>query len=446
MIGRVRAKLSPGSVDEKELNTRQFPRVFEYNDVDRDSQGEVTLRDDWKKFTVQHDLVVEHDLDVSNDLDVDNDLNVGNNLTVDNDLTVSGNYPGKTPVMPNHYERDAVWQAKGNGTAAERYTIQSPSYMTVNINNNGYLLSSQQELDLSESESWDDITGTDWTTASNRAGKDFYIYACEPSSGITPDLILSASSTYPDGYTADNSRKIGGFHCLCEDVGTITGHDLSDYVQGDILPASVWDLNHRPISDPEGMVWDEKSNLWWDIYLASWSSGLQSVYDATIVDGGSDPELHWYNFAEEFAEVKKRLPFQHEFMSAALGSPQETNISGSADPGTTGGHEDTAGRRIISNIGCEDMTGVLWQWGADGGATNDVGSSWSVADTDGTADSLDDDESIGRGQHYEAPNRPRFGGAWYSGAKCGSRGSSWDYSPLALNASYGARGVAEPKC
>lgn len=348
--------------------------------------------------------------------------------------------------LPDHYERDVVWQAKEyTGTASERYTILSPSYMTVNINNNGYVLTSQQELDLSAAASWDTDSPTDYTTPANRAGKDFYIYACEPSSGTTPDLILSANSSYPDGYTADTSRKIGGFHCLCVSVGTISGHDLSDYVQGDILPCSVWDLKHRPVSDPEGMVWDENSNVWWDIYLASWSSGLQTVYDATIADGDSSPALHWYNFVEEFAELKKRLPTQQEFMSAALGSPQETNISGSADPGTTGGHSDTGSQRIISNIGCEDMTGVMWQWGAEGGATNDVGSSWAVADTAGTAGSLDNDESIGRGQHYEAPNRPRFGGDWDNGAICGSRGSAWAYSPLILNADIGARGVAEPK-
>lgn len=349
-------------------------------------------------------------------------------------------------ALPAHYERDVIWKVKGNGTAAERYTIVSPSYMTININNNGYVLDSQQELDLSNSNDWDTVSPTDYTTASNRAGKDFYIYAVEPSSGTTPDLILSANSSYPDGYTADNSRKVGGFHCLCVDVGTISGHDLSDYVQGDILPASVWDLNHRPVSDPEGMVWDETSNVWWDIYLASWSSGLQSAYGATIADGDSSPAFHWYNFVEEFAKTKKRLPTQQEFMTAALGSPQETNISGSADPGTTGGHSDTASQRIISNIGCEDMTGVMWQWGAEGGATNDVGSSWAVADTDGTAGSLDDNESIGRGQHYEAPNRPLFGAAWSSGAYCGSRGSSWSNSPLRLSADKGARGVAEPKC
>jgi len=339
--------------------------------------------------------------------------------------------------------RDTAFAAKDVLVAADRYTLLTPNRMSVYFNSTRFNLSSQQELDLSVSGTWDTTAGTDYTVAANRAGKDFYIYACDNSG--TLEILVSANSSSPDGYTTITSKKIAGFHCLCADVGTIAGHNLSDYVQGDILPQSVWDLKHRPVSDPEGMVYDPNTRLWWDIYLASWDSGLESVYNATIVDGGSNPKLHWYNFVEEFTEIKKRLPFQLEFMRAALGSPQETNISGSADPGTTGGHSDTASRRIVSNIGCEDMTGVMRQWGADGGATNDVGSDWADADTDGTADSLDDDESIGRGQHYEAPNRPLFGGPWNGGVACGSRGSGWSYSPLQLSSNNGARGVSEPK-
>jgi hypothetical protein len=91
---------------------------------------------------------------------------------------------------------------------------------------------------------------------------------------------------------------------------------------------------------------------------------------------------------------------------------------------------------MISNIGCEDCCGALWQWGIEGGATNDVGSSWS--------DAFDSNDSDVGGQHYEAPNRGRFGGAWGYGSMCGSRGSAWNPSPLDLHATYGARGVAEP--
>jgi hypothetical protein len=59
--------------------------------------------------------------------------------------------------------------------------------------------------------------------------------------------------------------KLGGFHCEFVDIGTITGHPLTGFVAGDILPASVWDLGHRPTCDPAGMVYCAKLDLWVDI-------------------------------------------------------------------------------------------------------------------------------------------------------------------------------------
>ena len=380
-----------------------------------------------------------------------------------------------TASGPAHYERSIPWKLKGNGssTVANRYILVSPDYLAVNINRNGYVLESSVEIDLSDSSSWDDTSTTDWTAAVNREGKDFYIYVCEPNSGTVPDFILSPNSTIPDSMpsgdtpTEDNTRKIGGFHCLCADVGTnvanpaddppldelnrafvshdITGntHWMTGFVAGDILPFSIWDLLHRPADwSPEGLFFDALSKRWLFIYLASWDGQqMVSAYGATIADGDSNPAFHWYNFDE----LLPGLPLQGIFSKASRGSPQAVNIDGGSDPGTTGGHSATDGNRIISLCGGEDMTGVLWQWGAEGGATNDVGSSWSAADTNGTAGTYDDDHNIDRGEHYEAPNRPRFGGSWGAGSRCGSRGSDWNGSPVHLDSASGARGVAEPK-
>jgi len=52
-------------------------------------------------------------------------------------------------------------------------------------------------------------------------------------------------------------------------------------------------------------------------------------------------------------------------------SNEETNITGSTDPVTTGGHSDTGARRMISNIGCEDCAGALNQWLSDQSAMYD---------------------------------------------------------------------------
>lgn len=260
--------------------------------------------------------------------------------------------------IPAHYERisDALsgWKKK----STSNIVIQSPDKITINVGNKGYRLASQIELDLSLTASWDTTGGTNYTVAANRAGKDFYIYACQPVSGSAPKFLLSANSTVPVGYTADNSRKIGGFHCLCVAAGTISGHPLSGYLAGDILPASVWDLKHRPVCGSEGMVFSEAANIWVDIYLQSGTgANTASVYNATITDNQS-----WMDFVDDAGAVKKRLLKDIEFQLVAAGANEKTNIQGSADPVTTGGHVDTAGRRMISNIGCEDCCGVMWQW------------------------------------------------------------------------------------
>ena len=337
-------------------------------------------------------------------------------------------------AMPSHYNRDVCWSAKGNATAADRITLLSPNRMTVNVDDKGFALSEQIAMDLSLAANWDPTSATDYTQAANRAGKNFYIYECDNDGDLVH--LLSANSTYPGNYTAETSRKVGGFPCLCVAVGTIPGHALTGYLTGDILPAGVWDLKHRPVCSPEGMVYVSGIGKWVDIYLASVSSGaLASVYGATCADGASATLFDWYDFVEWLGRIGKRLPTQGEFMALATGSNEGTNITGSADPGTTGGKLDTASRRMISNCGCEDCCGNLWQWLIESGGPYNTMTSYVDQYTSRTSQ---------RGQGYYVPNRGLAGGFWSIAAYCGSRGSYWSYSPLYLAALIGARGVAEP--
>lgn len=396
---------------------------------------------------------------------------------VGDDSTTYRDLPYDGPVEPWLYTRSRRWMAVDNAT--NRNVLRSPDIMQIDVNHELLVVDAQINVDLNDTGSWDAAT---YATPANRAGLDFYIYACTPATDRTPDFVLSANATVPNGYTAPNSRKIGGFHCLSVSVGangattngdvtlwaldeayashSITGntHWLNGYTAGDMLPFSVWDLQHRPAAPPEGMTHDPWSNLWVDIYLASWSgTQMESVRGGTIADGGGTPKFHWYNFAELFTQVRKRLPFLHEFMAFTIGVPQGVNVSGSTDQETTTGHTATDDKRIVSNIGVEDAVGVMWQWGADTGATNDQGSTWEPADTfntvwaytlesnpRGNTSSYDHIKSIRRGGHYEAPNRPLFGGFWNDGAACGSRGSTWPNPALTLSLALGARGVAEP--
>jgi hypothetical protein len=174
--------------------------------------------------------------------------------------------------------------------------------------------------------------------------------------------------------------------------------------------------------------------MWVDIYLPSYTGFvLKSTYASTIADGSNG--WHGYKFEQWFGDIGKKLIRQTEFVTASIGSNQGTNITGSADPGTTGGHNDTAGRRMISNIGCEDMAGALRQGSRDtGGLTSSA--AW--------ANAFDANDSGVAGQQYAAPYRARLGGLWNDGSRCGSRASDWNSSPLALNSYASARGVAEP--
>ena len=367
----------------------------------------------------------------------------------------------KFKIDSSFYRRNNFIKAKSN---TERNTLVVPSYMEVNIEDDIYFNLSSFEIDINVDTYWDNA---DYETPEEREGKDFYIYACIPSSGNVFDIVLSANATFPTGYTAINSRKIGGFHCLCVDVGTDTYsyvnegkdpdyldwiyaggssvsvgdtlHWLYNYVAGNILPFSCWDLKHRPNSraDVEGKVYDPKSNKWIDIYLPSWNGGLQKLESknlGTIADGTSTPIFHWYRFSQVFGNQGQNLLEQFEFVSASLGAPQGVNIAGSADPVTTTGHVATNNLRIVSNIGCEDITGVMWQWG------NESGTNTATADTDAYDGN---DKNVG-GQEYSTITRPVFGGPWSYGVRCGSRYSRWLHSGLYLSLGSSGRGWAEP--
>ena len=321
----------------------------------------------------------------------------------------------------NYFSRDSLF-------TSNKTSIVIPKNMRININGEAYISTRNVTLNTS-------------TLGENLAGKDVYIYALA-GSGTEPDFVLSLNSTVPTGYTAENSRKIGGFHCLCKDVGVIEGHTLSGYVAGDILPATRWDLEHRPKGNPEGFAYEELTDCWIAIYLPSWDgTKLVSVYNGVIADGASTKKWHGEAFYEQFAKQGMRLVWRHEFQMGAKGSNEQTNIQGSSDPNTTGGHVDTAGRRMISNIGLEDCCGALWQFAMDLGFAG--GSGW----TNSVYNSSVDDRSYGQtyGTLYRLLLGSRRGSGWAVGAYCGSRSAYCGASSADVSVSSSSRGASEPR-
>lgn len=404
---------------------------------------------------------------------------------------------GSSSAPPNYYVEDDHW------TTADQTKLQSPSELWLNINGKTYKLKEAVTIDTRSADAWDTratervadkayaegdyIIGTDtnyihkcttagtsstlepslpttvgttyndgsvvWTcelnpaAAANRAGTDAYIFAVATAT-VAPEFVLSENSTVPIGYTADNSRKIGGFHCLCVDAGTNISdnnnvHPLSGYVAGDVLPAAVWDLKHRPKCDPEGMAYDEGTDMWYSIYLLSYTGAystdnlqLVSKYGGVIADGKSTEAFHPAKFEQVLATEKMRLPYQREFVAYSIGSNQATSIKGATDPTTTGGHVDSKGRRMISNIGLEDCCGVMWQYGAD---------KYGVYTSGDYTNRYDSNDryvygKLGHKDYYAA-----MGGGYGSGdTNCGSRTAVWNDSSLTLHAALGARGASEP--
>lgn len=323
---------------------------------------------------------------------------------------------------PVYYNRDQLFYSN-------KTNITIPKNLKINIDGGCYISTINKVLQLSTVD-----------TPQNLAGKDVYIYACKPQdiSSTEPIFVLSLNSTVPTGYTASSSRKIGGFHCLCADVGTIDGHTLSGYVTGDILPASIWDLLHRPKGDSEGLAYDEVSECWLSIYQLSWDgTKLVSVYNGVIADGTSTKKWHGEAFIEQLMNQKMRLPWRHEFQMAAKGSNEGTSIKNAADPNTTGGHVDSNNRRMISNIGLEDCCGCSWQWAMDLGFAG--GSAWNDSVYNSNVDSQR------YGQSYGTLYRLPLGANWTNGSRCGSRSVYCDAGSSYVNSSCSARGASEPR-
>lgn len=309
-----------------------------------------------------------------------------------------------------------------------------------------------------------------------KGGYDYYVYLCS-TDFESVDIVVSLNSTYPKGYDAYTSRKIGGFHTLCADVGDIDGHDLTGYEEGDILPCSFWTLRFRPVSNSEGMLYDEGTGKWWGIYLASYDgSEFVSEYGAEIADGNTEATypMHCFNFMEIGGKQGYRLPWQHEFVVAAKGSNEGTSYYSGVDPNLTGGNVDSNRRRMISNIGLEDCCGIRWQWCNDTSETisrleyyttssstsqpywniftdlddedhktSAVG--YSFKDNIRNTSSIDGDSKYG--EQYGAQRNVRMGGPAVDDNEglCGSRSSSWDDTSVDLNHDNGARFVSDPR-
>jgi hypothetical protein len=245
---------------------------------------------------------------------------------------------------------------------------------------------------------------TTWVAKGSATANGTYIMVKPYRADADPDfyahyrkLVRQVITTYSDNSTANANYDT-----------VVVDHPLSGWKAGEIIPESVWCADFFPASlVDDAMVFDCDTGRAVDIYLQSGTGqNTRSAYVNNQTTRRRTPLLH----SMDMASVGKNLLTDHEFTCAAKGSNEMTNISGGMFHAETGGHVDTAGRRMVSAIGCEDMCGHLWQWLDELGPVGDNTSGWTT----------DADPAARFGQSYGLPQVLHAGGRWNDGAHCGS--------------------------
>ena len=400
----------------------------------------------------------------------------GNVTLTGENIPVSSTDPTllSAPLATNRYADHSVTVKKVNFTfkdvmaktprwlrfdfsAANKQTLKIAADTHIRVGNTVVHFDTDTSIDLSET----------INAETNPNGKDWYVFL-DAEGNVTCSLTKAEN---------EGKKRIGQFHTLCVNAGaSVTGlvpteltqtgenflikqyneeedpdfyafynkpitaittgtyynvgtvaHPLSGFEANDILPESVWCLTFHPAcASYDGMVYDRDCDIAVDIYLQSGKGkATKSAFGATHTVSRQQ-----WNHEEDMRAVGKRLLKDHEFTSIASGSNERANIQGSSDKTTVGGHVDTAGRRMISFIGCEECCGYLTQW-LDELCGTASASDWANNDGQGSF-----------GQQYWDNYCLRAGGIWVNSALCGSRCRRADAVRSVVDAGIGARGSA----
>ena len=297
-------------------------------------------------------------------------------------------------------------------------------------------------------------------------GSDYYVYICDSRQDAQDEqYIISLNSTYPSGWNASNSRKIGGFHYgRCRKIndnmqpvnssGAIFGTGWESAVSNGILPRSVWTLGHRPKCSPEGMVY-LGGGTWVDIYLNSddGAQGLKSEYNCAPMTGTEG--MNWYTFTERLMKSGKRMPDYSEFCAYAFGSPQGLDgANTNAWTATTNTGRGTTGSVVnaVSAVGCVDAVGRVWEWLNDlitraEHATNaeyHPTAAWGWDKKSPLRDNATKYD-VGNIYQYYAYSLAALiaGGLWNDGVNAGARAVHCAHYPWAVSTAVGVRGACD---
>lgn len=261
-------------------------------------------------------------------------------------------------------------------------------------------------------------------------GKPYSIFLVPNADSSEVELKVSLNSTAPTDYTPGDTRRIGGFHTECADVGNVTwysNHPLSGWLAGDILPQSVWTIYHRPYASPNNMIYIPGGIPFWrTIYDHAGTLGTTSFeFGGTVTRSRT-----YYGHHQDMIAVGLQLPTYEQATISAVGCEALKAIMGKSEAASTqaGGHVNESNHRITSIYGAEDCCGVTWKpttIAAIGG------SNWST------------DASVGVHQ-YGSVQVLHVGGRWADSGNAGPFATAGHNSALAADSSVASFGVSYP--
>ena len=262
-------------------------------------------------------------------------------------------------------------------------------------------------------------------------GKDYSIFLV-PDEEIGIAIKISLNKTAPIGYDPINTRRIGGFHTECVDVGTISdGHPMNGWLAGEIIPSTVWTLWHKPlIASPSGMYYHRKLDGWRPIYSQS------GTMENTVFEYGATTtrsRTAW-DHEVDLGLVGLEFPKSYQFTIASLGVIPLKAVSGKAESSCTkaGGWKNENNIRMVTEEGEESTCGGLWEILEEYGPCG--GSNWAASGSN----------TLTQPYQYGSINRLLGGGAWYGSGYCGPSSRHGSHSATSTAAGVSARGWSRP--
>lgn len=215
-----------------------------------------------------------------------------------------------------------------------------------------------------------------------------------------------------------NATKIGGFHygLIPEDFKARNNIDKkhAKKIRG-INTYSIWDNEHRPTCNPNGMAYIPKEDIWVDIYMCGSEHekfGTSAPHQHFLAGGNNygrinpngDEDFLYKDFEAVAKLHGKRFITFDEFISSMKGVKEFVSAE-DADNGITKHHPD-----FVSMYGIEQATGHNWIW----------------------SEKMDDERAV------------VLGGVRSGGVEAGSRASDWSHYVWRSVWGIGSRFACDP--